>query len=51
MRENLRLLLSAHNGAQRLRTTLPSHLNQTLPRELYQVILVDNAFSDDTREL
>ncbi|MCI0615526.1 glycosyltransferase [bacterium] len=44
------VIISAHNGAQRLRTTLPSHLNQTLPRQLYEVILVDNASSDDTRE-
>ena len=44
------VIISAHNGAQRLRTTLPSHLNQSLPRQLYEVILVDNASSDDTRE-
>lgn len=44
------VIISAHNGAQRLRATLPSHLNQTLPRQLYEVILVDNASTDDTRE-
>lgn len=44
------IIISAHNGGSRLRTTLQSHLNQTLSRELYEIILVDNASTDDTRE-
>jgi glycosyltransferase involved in cell wall biosynthesis len=44
------VIISTHNGESRLKTTLPSHFKQTAPSNSYEIILVDNASSDKTRE-
>jgi glycosyltransferase involved in cell wall biosynthesis len=44
------VIISTHNGEARLKSTLPSHLKQTAPSGSYEILLVDNASTDNTRD-
>jgi glycosyltransferase involved in cell wall biosynthesis len=44
------VIICAHNGAAKLRSTLQSRLDQSLSNEFYEIVIVDNASTDDTRD-
>ena len=44
-------IVCTHNRAPYLRRCLDSLLNQTLPKEYYEIVVIDNASTDTTREL
>ncbi|HSE39791.1 MAG TPA: glycosyltransferase [Acidobacteriota bacterium] len=48
--EKISVIICTHNGAAKLKKTLTSRLNQTLIRDLYEIIIVDNGSTDDTRD-
>jgi glycosyltransferase involved in cell wall biosynthesis len=45
------VVLCTHDRSSILRRTLPAIVRQDLPRDSYEVIVVDNASSDDTSEV
>lgn len=45
------VVLCTHDRSSILRRTLPAIVSQDLPRDAYEVIVVDNASSDDTKEV
>jgi len=44
-------IICTHNRADYLRSAIKSLIDQTLPQEKYEIIVVDNASSDDTRNV
>ncbi len=47
----LSVILCTHNGADRLRKTFESLVRQTLGRDAFEIVLIDDGSSDGTREL
>ena len=45
------VIIPTHNGASSLKVALPSFLKQSLPADSYEVIVVDNASTDNTKDL
>lgn len=45
------VIIPTYNGCEILRKSLPTWFNQTLPQEAYEVIVVDNRSTDDTRAM
>lgn len=45
------VIIPTYNGCDMLRKSLPTWFNQTLPQEEYEVIVVDNRSTDDTRAM
>ncbi|MBC7232373.1 MAG: glycosyltransferase [Chloroflexi bacterium] len=43
------VIIPTHNGADRIQETIESLAHQDLPRNEYEVIVVDNASTDDTK--
>jgi glycosyltransferase involved in cell wall biosynthesis len=51
MHEKISAIICTHNGQKTLRTAIQSLINQTLPKSNYQILVVDNASTDNTREI
>jgi MoaA/NifB/PqqE/SkfB family radical SAM enzyme/glycosyltransferase involved in cell wall biosynthesis len=47
----LSVLIPTHNGAERITPTLDSALQQTLPSDLYEIIVIDNNSNDQTADV
>ena len=45
------VIIPTYNGCEMLRKSLPTWMHQTLPHEEYEVIIVDNRSTDDTRTM
>lgn len=45
----LSVIIPTYNGAELLRQSLPTWLSQTLPQEAFEVLVVDNRSTDDTK--
>ena len=45
------VIIPTYNGCEMLRKSLPTWMEQTLPQEGYEVIVVDNRSTDDTRSM
>ena len=46
----LSVIIPTYNGLDMLRKSLPTWFEQTLPKEEYEIIVVDNRSTDDTRQ-
>ncbi len=44
------VIIPTYNGLDMLRKSLPTWFEQTLPKEEYEIIVVDNRSADDTRQ-
>lgn len=44
------VVVPTYNGLEMLRKSLPTWFEQTLPKEEYEIIVVDNRSTDDTRQ-
>lgn len=44
------VVIPTYNGLEMLRKSLPTWFEQTLPKEEYEIIVVDNRSTDDTRQ-
>ena len=45
------VIIPTYNGRDMLRKSLPTWSEQTLPSEEYEVLVVDNGSTDDTRSM
>lgn len=45
------VIIPTYNGCEMLRKSLPTWFNQTLPQEEYEVLVVDNRSTDETRTM
>ena len=45
------LIVPTYNRACFLLKSIPSFLNQTLPSSMYEILVIDNNSSDNTREV
>lgn len=45
------VIIPTYNGCDMLRKSLPTWMEQTLPQDEYEVIVVDNRSTDDTRSM
>jgi len=51
MKLHISAVICTHNRANYLRKAIRSLVNQTLPKEEYEILVIDNASTDNTREI